>query len=76
MIISFMVSKSISLLTLFNLNSKGISLIFIGAMLFFISDIILSFIYFYKKPAKPLVALNLITYYIGQGLIALSVLYF
>lgn len=74
-VISFMVSKALSIINIINFNS-GALLIVIGAAFFFISDIILSFIYFYEKPIKPLTALNLITYYIGQGLIALSLLYF
>lgn len=75
-IISLMLAKSVSTLRLININPKGVLLIFCGSLLFFTSDIILSFIYFYKKPAKPLVAINLITYYTGQGLIALSVMCF
>lgn len=74
-IISFMLSTSLFTL---NLITKNYGSIFVasGTILFFISDIILSFIYFYKKSPKQLIPLNLITYYIGQGLIALSLLYF
>lgn len=75
LIISFMVAKALSVLSMLTFNF-GALLIVIGAILFFISDIILSFIYFHSKNFKKLVPLNLITYYIGQALIALSVLYF
>ena len=46
-----------------------------GALLFLISDIILSFILFYDNPHKILHGLNLSTYYIGQLLIASSLLF-
>lgn len=42
----------------------------IGMVLFFISDVVLSMIYFNGKNTKPLVALNLITYYAAQIIIA------
>ncbi len=43
-----------------------------GAVLFFISDFILMFMYFYYKPRQTLRAFNLSTYYIGMMLIALA----
>lgn len=43
-----------------------------GGLLFYASDVILSFICFHKKKVPCLRALNLITYYVGQGLLALS----
>lgn len=69
----FMTLNSIMLLETISVFSL---LTFIGAVLFLISDIILSFIYFYKTPPKALSFFNMISYYIGQGLIALGVFYF
>lgn len=43
-----------------------------GGLLFFASDVILAFILFNKRKPKCLTALNLTLYYIGQGLLALS----
>lgn len=43
-----------------------------GGLLFFASDVILSFIVFGKRKAPALRALNLTTYFIGQGLLAFS----
>lgn len=71
-VISFMVSRALSLIPLIQNNFLGTILIIIGAGLFFISDLILCFIYFYKKCPSYMTALNLLCYYIGQGLIALS----
>lgn len=68
----FMTLNGLMLLKTINLFSV---LTFIGAVLFLISDIILSFIYFYKNPPKSLSFFNMFSYYIGQGLIALAVLY-
>ena len=73
-IICFMVTNALSLFKLLEVNFKGTILIIIGAALFFISDLILSFIYFTKKHPKCLSGFNLSTYYIGQGLIALSLI--
>lgn len=46
-----------------------------GGLLFYASDVILTFIVFGKRKTPCLRALNLIAYYVGQGLLALS-LYF
>lgn len=43
-----------------------------GAVLFFVSDVILMFMYFYYKPRRVLRAFNFGTYYIGMMLIALA----
>ena len=71
-LISVMVSKAISLLRLENKNMTSVVLSIIGAVLFFISDFILLFVYFYKKDFVFLPYINLIIYYSGQALLALS----
>ncbi|MEG1256839.1 lysoplasmalogenase [Clostridium sp.] len=73
-IISFMVSRAFAILPLFETNNLGTILIAVGTTLFFLSDLILSFVYFYKKCPPYMSTLNLLTYYIGQGLIALSLI--
>ncbi|SCH65092.1 lysoplasmalogenase [Romboutsia sp. 1001713B170207_170306_H8] len=73
-IISLMFCKCIS--TCLFLGKSTISVILImGSSLFVISDVILSFIVFGKSHIKYLSIFNLITYYIGQILIASSVLF-
>lgn len=74
LIICFMVSNAFSLFSLIQAGSTKTVVVLCGAALFFISDLVLSLIYFSKKHSPVLSAINLSTYYIGQGLIALSVL--
>ena len=74
-IISFMVSKSISLIPLVKVNHGGIATVLIGTIFFVISDIMLAYVHFHKNPEKYVHAISLIFYYIGQSLIALSVSY-
>ncbi|WP_346896282.1 lysoplasmalogenase [Clostridium sp. UBA7503] len=71
-IISFMVTRALSLTSLIHETFLSTILIIIGACLFFLSDLILCFIYFHKKSPSYMTALNLLCYYVGQGLIALS----
>lgn len=73
-VISFMFAQSLNLY-LSNNSSFDILIVTIGALLFVLSDLILSFDYFYKNPPKILGALNLLVYYTAQALIALSVFY-
>lgn len=73
-LISIMYSKSLALLLRYK-NNKGIILLVIGTTLFIISDFVLSFIIFDKNQTKTLPAINLITYYIGQFLIASTVMF-
>lgn len=73
-VISFMVTRAFYVYRLISVKPLGVSLLISGAALFLISDVILCFIYFVKKHPPCLSALNLSTYYIGQGLIALSIL--
>lgn len=71
-IISFMLTRALSLTELIHKDFLSITLIIVGACLFFISDLILCFIYFHKKSPSYMTALNLLCYYVGQGFIALS----
>ena len=73
-VICFMLCKSLSLIKL-DIPSEATVCIVLGAVLFTASDIILSFVYFYNKPPRFLSELNLILYYLGQGLIALSIMF-
>ena len=73
-LISIMVSKAISLLRLENKNMTSVMFSIIGAVLFFISDFILVFVFFYDKDFTFLPYINLIIYYSGQALLALSFL--
>lgn len=74
LIICLMFCKGISLYTT-DVSICGYIILSLGISLFVISDLILSFILFYKKTPKYFTSLNLITYYIGQILIALSVIF-
>ncbi len=73
-IISLMFCKCISTCLFLGKSASSIILI-TGSSLFVISDIILSFIVFGKNHTKYLTIFNLMTYYIGQILIASSVLF-
>jgi len=69
-IISFMFTRALS--SLIHDNFWSTTLVIVGACLFLLSDLILCFIYFHKKSPSYMTALNLLCYYVGQGLIALS----
>lgn len=74
-LISFMVAKAISFVKLYSIIPRQSTLTITGALLFLFSDCVLSLIVFGKKePPKCLTAVNLITYYIGQSLLALSLM--
>lgn len=73
-VISFMFAQSLNLYFI-NKSNFNILIVAIGALLFVLSDLILAFDYFYKKPPKFLGVLNLLVYYTAQALIALSVFY-
>lgn len=47
----------------------------LSALLFLVSDAVLAYIYYGKSKAKPLVAVNLSTYYAAQILLALTMLF-
>lgn len=76
-IIGFFLGKSMDICLMSNLFKNVIYpinpyLILIGSLLFYISDIILLFLYFYKKRHHVLGVFNYITYYIGMFLLAIS----
>ena len=79
-ILTFMVGKSFSF-TAYKDNPAFVRLTVTGAILFAVSDIILLFILFFRPVLvlpredtvkQVLTVCNLLTYYLGQGLIALS----
>ena len=72
LIISFMVSKAISLIRIYSENKKSVIMLIIGAVAFLISDIILLYFIFYTTTYPILRVINWIIYYIGQGIMALS----
>lgn len=73
-VICLMTFESVKLVFLFNLN-YGIYLLLFGTLLFILSDLILCFILFNSHSPKYLSAINLITYYTGQFLIASTLLF-
>lgn len=75
LVISFMVWRAIS--TFFGINFSFVQacLLTIGAISFYVSDMILA-VYKFKKPFWGSRGLNLITYYAAQLLITLSAFYF
>lgn len=74
-IISFMVSKSLSMLKFYYYSKKTVLLIICGSVLFFISDWTLLFLFFYPNAPSFLQAVDWILYYLGQGLLGLSFSY-
>lgn len=69
--VAFLFSKGISVLLL-GLTTSNI-VIFLGATLFLISDAILLFVLFYQKKYYTPVFFNLLTYYLAQYLLAISI---
>ena len=72
MVLILMLIKSFSLTTLKSNNKSAIYSIIISALMFSSSDFMLLFILFSPYSFKILMLLNLFTYYIGQGILALS----
>lgn len=72
-IVIIMFSCATSLLILYPTN-KAYLIFTAGAFLFMLSDIVLVFNLFGNKKVKALRAINLSTYYIGQLLIAISII--
>lgn len=70
--VSMLFVKCGEILFAMGLNSFT-GVLFAGSLLFMISDLILLFIYFYKKKFKILTFMNLLTYYIGLYLLSYSV---
>lgn len=58
-----------------HISNQGLLLMFIGAILFGISDLILAPIYFKEMNTKVMIGLNLVTYYAAQILIAYSIFF-
>lgn len=74
-IISFMVSKSLSMLKFYPDSKKPVALMISGSLLFFVSDYLLLFFLFYPNATPILRQINLSLYYLGQGLLSLSFSY-
>ncbi|MFA5657994.1 MAG: lysoplasmalogenase [Oscillospiraceae bacterium] len=74
--ISFMCSKAVSLKRADGMGRTAFILTAAGAILFFISDFILMFDLYYTARLSAAKYMNLTTYYTGQGLISLSLLYY
>ena len=71
-IISFMFIESLGILKFRKINSFFCYFTILGAFLFLISDLVLTFKIFIPNPNPYFDAINLILYYTGQGMIALS----
>lgn len=72
--VTLLLSKSIGILFVLGITTKSM-LIFIGSLLFFVSDFIIFFLYFYKKKHHLVGTFNLLFYYYGMFLLALSLWY-
>lgn len=72
MVLTLMLSKSFSLITLEIHNKSAIYSFIISTLMFSLSDFILLFILFSPYSFSILMLLNLFTYYIGQGILALN----
>ena len=72
MVLILMLIKSFSLITLKIPNKSAIYSMIISALMFSSSDFILLFILFSPYSFSILMLLNLFTYYIGQGILALN----
>lgn len=72
LLISFMVSKAISIHCYYKGNEKAVVMTILGTVMFLVSDIILLFSLFSKFNYTELTYVNLLFYYIGQGVLALS----
>ena len=71
-----MVATAFSMWMLTGFNNKGLLMIFIGGILFAISDLILNMTYFAEGHEKPFdIISNSITYYAAQFIIALAILF-
>ncbi len=71
-LIFFMVGQSVMAGRQLNYQTSSV-LFLLGAILFGVSDLILAPIYYTDKSSKVMIALNLLTYYGAQILIALSI---
>ena len=71
-VISYMVSKAFSLLRIKKGNEKAVIFTTIAMVLFFLSDLTLLFVYFYKIKYVALSYANIVLYYMAQGILGLS----
>lgn len=71
-LISFMVSKAISLHCYYRGNEKAVIMTIAGAVMFLISDILLLFWLFSTPQYGMFESLNILSYYLGQGILSLS----
>lgn len=69
--VTLLLTKGMDVLIICGINIKSV-LIFIGALMFFISDFIILFLYFYKKKHHIVGTINLLLYYWGMFILALS----
>lgn len=70
--LSAMAAKAVS--GVYIAGSAGAWVAAAGGLLFYASDVILSFQMFNRRKPRSMVAWNLITYYLGHGLLAISLL--
>jgi uncharacterized membrane protein YhhN len=68
--LSAMAAKAVS--GMYLAGGTGACLAAAGGLLFYASDVVLAFIMFNRRKPKCLRAVNLVLYYAGQGLLALS----
>ncbi len=71
--VSGFAARSISIFI--DLRSAGSFLLMVGSLLFFISDTLILFLYFVRDHRWSTHGWNLATYYVGMGLIGLSILF-
>ncbi len=71
-VISYMVSKAFSLFRIKKGNEKAVIFTTIAMVLFFLSDLDLLFVYFYKTKYVALSYANIVLYYMAQGILGLS----
>jgi uncharacterized membrane protein YhhN len=73
LVISFMMTKALSTLYLRGLTGPAAWLVPVGAALFFASDGFLALFKFQRHPVDAFRGVNLVTYYLGQVLLALTI---
>ena len=71
-IISTMVSKSLAMYQFHKQNSSFVTMTILGSFLFLVSDLILLFLFFLPDATPRLQEVNWLLYYVGQGILAMS----
>ncbi|SFR80013.1 lysoplasmalogenase [Anaeromicropila populeti] len=74
LIITFMTGSAVSLIKHYHSFPWAVMTTILGAIMFYISDLILVHVFYYNNSPFILVPLNLLIYYTGQGILALSVM--